>query len=238
VTKQSCRPRGRGGSTPCHAAPPPCRAPPRRGRRARPDRHEEVREGGQEELGEAPASRSHRLGHRQGRAVVDHRLLGVTDTRKERHDLGGREAPSLRDKPTTLTGALHAQLSAEAGRRRVRAPGAGGDGALTAVVAEAMRRSAGPQGGEGASPIWSTTRRPGTPDHDRAHAGRLTTGQAVRVPCGAGLDLPRGARTHQASRIYVLSCFGRRVWRGPLAHCAARLRDLDRQVRKMRLIQP
>src|SRR5947208_3155041 len=73
------------------------------------------------------------------------------------------------------------------------------------------------------------------PDHDRAHAGRLTTVQRSES-MRRRLDLPRGATYPSGQRMSVFVLLVAVVLAVVLWRLAARLRDLDRQVRELRLL--
>src|SRR5205809_178726 len=73
------------------------------------------------------------------------------------------------------------------------------------------------------------------PDHDRPHAGRLTTGQRSES-MRRRLDLPGGATYPSGQRMSVLVLLVAVVLAVALWRLAARLRDLDRQVRELRLL--
>src|SRR5437016_4191414 len=98
-----------------------------------------------------------------------------------------------------------------------------------------MRRSAGPSAGEGASPIWSTDSSPGS----RITIARMRDASPQcggPSQCGAGLDLPGGATYPSGQRMSVLVLLAGVVLAVALWRLSARLRDLDRQVRELRLL--
>src|SRR5207249_4545496 len=200
-------------------------------------RHEEVREGGQEDLGEgARLLVAYRLGHREGRAVVDHRLLGVAATGKERHDpLAGPEAARLGAHLQHLAGTHEPQDRRGAGRRRVEPLALEEIGAVDRRGAYADAEVGRAEGGGGRLAHLEHRLVARLPDHDRAHAGPLTTvrpSESMR----RRLDLPGGATYPSGQRMSVFVLLVAVVLAVALWRLAARLRDLDRQVRELRLL--
>src|SRR5881397_175825 len=100
-----------------------------------------------------------------------------------------------------------------------------------------MRRSAGPRAGEGASPICSTDSSPGS----RITIARIGDGspQASR-PSQSGrarLDLVRGATYASRQPMLVLVLLVAALVAVALWRLAARVRDVDRQVKELRLLR-
>src|SRR5213594_771272 len=101
-----------------------------------------------------------------------------------------------------------------------------------------MRRSAGPSTGDGASPIWSTDSSPGS----RITIARMRdrSPQAGR-PSQSGrprrLDLARRATYASGQPMLVLVLLAAAIVALTFWRLAARLRDLDRQVKELRLLR-
>src|SRR5437667_3419663 len=101
-----------------------------------------------------------------------------------------------------------------------------------------MRRSAGPSTGDGASPIWSTDSSPGS----RITIARMRdrSPQAGR-PSQSGrprrLDLARRATYASGQPMLVLVLLAAAIVALIIWRLAARLRDLDRQVKELRLLR-
>src|SRR5437899_2328263 len=101
-----------------------------------------------------------------------------------------------------------------------------------------MRRSAGPRAGEGASPIWNTDSSPGS----RITIARMRdrSPQAGR-PSQSGrprrLDLARRATYASGQPMLVLVLLAAAIVALIIWRLAARLRDVDRQVKELRLLR-
>src|SRR2546430_6277493 len=101
-----------------------------------------------------------------------------------------------------------------------------------------MRRSAGPSTGEGASPIWSTDSSPGSRitiarmrDRSPQASRRSQSGRPRR------LDRAGGATYASAQPMLVLVLLAAAVAALTIWRLAARLRDVDRQVKELRLLR-
>ena len=140
-------------------------------------RHEEVRERGEEHLGEAAGLLiAHVVGDGKDGSVVDDRLVRVAAARKEGHDTltdppSLRRGAELRD----LARALEAEDRRRAGRRRIETLALQQVGAIHAGSADANPDVLGTDGRGGDFPDHEHVLVARLPDQDRPHRGALTT---------------------------------------------------------------